>query len=406
MKTPLCPAIVLLLITLFCCQRSSAEDWYRWRGPSLNGISSESDWRSDWPDGKANVAWRTSVGIGFSSVVVSNHLAVTIGHVDGHDLVQAIDIADGSTTWRFSYPAALGDRDFEGGPTSTPTIDGERVYVLSRAGELYCFNLQNGDLIWNTSVAIVADVRLPGWGCSSAPLVVGDRLLLNLGEAGAAVNKQTGELLWKSGDREAGYSTAVPLPKADPPAVVIGSGKAYIAVDVETGKELWSERWLTSFNCNAADPIFAGEKMFLSSGYSRGAALFDLRDKGSPQLIWKSKEMKNQIHSSILYQGDLYGIDGDMETGARLRCMDFESGEVRWSEDELRPGGLALAGGRLLLLTELGELIVAPADPEGWKPTARAKVLAGKCWTAPVLSGGRIFCRTIQGELVCIDCRD
>ncbi|MDG2224643.1 MAG: PQQ-like beta-propeller repeat protein [Rubripirellula sp.] len=392
-------SIVALLLTPL-----PAEDWFRWRGPNLDGISAESGWDCDWPDGNAVIAWRATVGIGFSSAVVAQGRVFTIGHVDGHDEVHAINESDGTVGWRFQYPATLDDRDFEGGPTSTPTVDGDHVYVLSRAGELFCLSVATGELIWQQSVAEQADVRLPGWGCSAAPLVLEDRLLLNIGAAGAAVDKKTGELIWSSEDRESGYATPVVLPDSDPPAAVFASGKAYVAVEIKTGRQLWSERWLTSFNCNAADPIISGQRMFLSSGYNRGAALFEL-GKDDPELIWKSKEMKNQIHGSILYKGHLYGLDGDMESGARLRCMDWETGEIRWSEDDLRPGGLTLAGGRLIVLTEAGELVVSPADAAGWRPIAKTKVANGKCWTGPVLSNGRIYCRTVQGELVCVDCR-
>lgn len=404
MNTLVRRAVLSLTIVAFLLTPLSAEDWFRWRGPNLDGISSESDWDCDWPERKAVIAWRASVGIGYSSVVIADGRVFTIGHVDGHDVVHAFNESDGAIAWRFQYPATLDDRDFEGGPTSTPTVDGEQVYVLSRAGELFCLNVGTGESIWQQSVAELADVRLPGWGCSAAPLVVGDRLLVNLGAAGAAVDKKTGELIWSSEDREAGYATPVVMPESNPPAAIFASGKAYVAVEIETGRQLWSERWLTSFNCNAAGPIISEQRMFLSSGYNRGAALFELGNE-APKLIWKSKEMKNQIHGSILYEGCLYGLHGDMEAGARLRCMDWKTGEVRWSEDDLQPGGIMLAGERLILLTESGELVIAPADAEVWRPIAKTKVVDGKCWTGPVLSNGRIYCRSIQGELVCIDCR-
>ncbi len=392
---------VLFLGALNC----AAEDWFRWRGPDGDGISRETDWKCDWTDGAPDIAWSRSVGTGFSSVVVKDGRVFTLGHVDDQDIVYCINAADGEVVWTFNYPAELDDRDFEGGPISTPTVDGDRVYVMGRAGELFCLQISDGSKLWGINVADEAEVRLPGWGFSAAPLVISDRLLLNVGESGVLVDKHSGDLIWSSDDRECGYASPVLIPGSDLTAAVIASGKAFIGVDVQSGEQLWAERWLTSFNCNAADPIFHDGKMFLSSGYNRGAALFDISGK-TPELIWKSKEMKNQIHTSILYQGFLYGIDGDMETGARLRCMDWATGEVRWSVDDLRPGGLAMADGKLLLLTEPGELIIAPATPDGWEPIARGQVLDGKSWTSPVLSGGRIFCRSIQGQLVCVDCRD
>ncbi|MCO8121126.1 PQQ-like beta-propeller repeat protein [Stieleria sp. TO1_6] len=383
---------------------ATAEDWYRWRGPRLDGISTETDWTADWADGNPDVAWTCSVGTGFSSIVVQDNHAFTIGHRDEHDTVYCTDVTDGDVVWKFSYPAALDDRDFEGGPTSTPTIDGDHVYVFSRAGNLYCLQTSTGDKLWQVQIADAAEVRLPGWGFSAAPLVVSDQLLLNMGEAGAAVNKHNGELIWSSRDRECGYGGTVLIPGSDPPTAIFASGRAYVGVDLSSGEALWSERWLTSFNCNAADAIVHDGEIFLSSGYNRGAAKFKLVDR-EPELVWKSKEMKNQLHTCLLYNDHLYGIDGDMEEGARVKCLKWANGEVVWSVDDLRPGGLALAGGRLLLLTEAGELMVAPASPEGWNPIASGKVLDGKCWTAPVLSNGRVYCRSIDGDVACVDCR-
>ena len=191
----------------------------------------------------------------------------------------------------------------------------------------------------------------------------------------------------------------------EPAKAIFASGRAYVGVDLQSGNQLWSERWLTSFNCNSADPIFHDGKMFLSSGYNRGAALFDITSE-APQLLWKSKEMKNQIHTSLLHAGYLYGIDGDMEAGARLVCMEWSTGNVAWAVDDLNPGGLTLADGKLILLTQSGTLIVAPASPERWAPQSTANIIDGKCWTTPVLSNGRLFCRSIQGQVVCVDCRN
>ena len=384
---------------------ATGEDWHRWRGPNADGISNESDWSSQWPDGKPKIAWTRSVGTGFSSIVVSGNSAFTIGHVDDQDVIVSLSIADGREVWRHGYDAPLDDRDFEGGPTSTPTIDGDRVYVLSRGGDLFCLRCATGDLIWHRQIAEAAEVRLPGWGFSASPLVVGDQLLVNIGESGAAVNKHNGELLWSSADREAGYASPVLIENSKPTTAIFASSRAYVGVDIATGEKRWSERWLTSFNCNAADPILHGDRMFLSSGYNRGSALYKFVD-GQPELVWKSKEMQNQLHTSILYQNHLYGIDGDMDAGARLKCLDWETGEVVWSVDDLSPGGLSIADGKLILITHSGELIIAPATPDGWHPLARVRVLEGKCRTVPILSGGRIYVRSIQGDVACVDCRE
>ncbi len=393
-----------ILLCVLEAPRLRAEDWYRWRGPNLNGISTESDWSSDWSGGEPKIAWRADVGTGFSSFVTQGNRVYTVGYADALDTLYCLDVTDGKLLWQYAYPATLDDRDFEGGPTSTPTIDGDQLYWLSRPGALFCFQAASGTLVWSKQVAEEAAVRLPGWGFSAAPLIVGDQLIVNIGESGAALNKHDGNLLWSSQNKEAGYGSPVPVQRGDATEVIFASSRAYIGVDLATGKQHWVERWLTSFGCNAADPIVHEGKMFLSSGYNRGAALFQLTDD-KPQLIWKSKEMQNQLHSSILFKEHLYGIDGNMEAGGRLRCLDWATGELKWSVDDLRPGGLALAGGRLMVLTDAGELFIASAAATGFQAEARGQVLDGKCWTVPVLANGLLFCRTVDGQVACVDLR-
>jgi len=402
----LLPSVIrILVVGIAVTDPATADDWYRWRGPSLDGVSTEKNWRSHWPEGEPKPSWTTNVGTGFSSFVVKGDLAYTTGHLEDADVVFCLSAQTGQTIWKFGYPAALDDRDFEGGPTSTPTLDDDRLYVLSRVGEVFCLDAMSGELRWTKQVADEADVRLPGWGFAASPLIIGEKLLLNMGESGIALNKLDGSILWSSQDRECGYASPVNIPDTNPSVAVFASGRAFIGVNVETGETSWNERWLTSFNCNAADPIIHDGKMFLSSGYNRGAALFDLTES-KPKLIWKTKEMQNQLHSSLLFEGHLYGIDGDMDTGARLKCIAWDTGEVIWSVDDLQPGGISIAGGQLIVMTESGELLFAPASPDGWKPQTQAKILDGKCRTVPVFSGGRVFCRSIQGQVACVDCRE
>lgn len=380
-----------------------ADDWFRWRGPNLNGVSEEQAWQCDWSSA-ANIVWRAEVGTGFSSFVTCQNRCITVGHTNDQAVVRCFDVDSGKEQWSFAYAASLDDRDFEGGTTGTPTIDDGRVYTLSRSGQLFCLELDTGKQRWSIQAADVAGARLPGWGFAAAPLVVGSKILLNIGEHGAAFDKSDGRMLWHSADREAGYGTPVYYPQGDRLIAIFASARAYIGVDVETGQAIWTERWLTTFGCNAADAIVTKEQFLLSSGYNRGAALFQL-ENGQPKLQWKNKDLQNQLHASIKYGDFLYGIDGDMERGAQLKCLNWATGETKWTTESLRPGGLTLAGGRLIVLSDDGELVVATASSAGFEEIARARVLDDKCWTAPVISGGRIFCRSVSGQVACVDVR-
>jgi outer membrane protein assembly factor BamB len=117
----------------------------------------------------------------------------------------------------------------------------------------------------------------------------------------------------------------------------------------------------------------------------------------NPTLVWENKEMRNHMNSCVLINDKLYGFDeGD------LKCLDFATGKVLWKEGSLGKGALMASDGKLIVISEKGELVIAPADPAAFKPVARAQILGGKCWTTPVLSHGRVYARNAKGDLVCV----
>lgn len=392
----------LLASFLVCAAR--ADDWPRWRGPLLTGVSQEKAWSDHWPKDGPPIAWKAAVGRGFSAVSVVNGRLYTMGHKDGKDIIHCLNALTGKPLWHYSYEAARGDLNFEGGPTATPTVDNGSVYALSRWGDLFSLDATNGNVRWSKNLKKEHNVRVPGWGFSCSPLIHDNLLLLNVGKAGMALEKADGKLLWSSADEEAGYSTPVPFQRGNDWFLLVSSGSGFSAVNLKTGKELWAQRWLTRYGVNAADPIPVGDRVFISSGYNKGCALLTLAD-AKPKEIWRNKNLRNQFNSSVLLDGFLYGIDGDTTTTTTLRCIELKTGEKRWSHEGVGAGALMAADGKLIVLCESGELLVGPASPKGFTPSAKAKVLDGKCWTVPVLANGRIYCRNGAGDLVCVDVR-
>jgi outer membrane protein assembly factor BamB len=379
------------------------DDWAQWRGAARTGISAETGWMETWPADGPRILWKAQVGIGFSSFAVAKGRVYTIGHANDADTVFCLDADKGQVLWYHPYPADLGDKFFEGGPTSTPTVDGDRVYTISKWGDLFCFDAASGKIAWQKNLATESSLPIPAWGFGGSPFILGDLLLLNIGEAGIALEKATGRIVWKSAAAECGYSTPLPLPGSDS-LVIFTSGRGYHAVDAKTGKEAWRVKWMTQYGVNAADPVFDNGTMLISTGYGKGAALFKL-GAGEPELVWQNKSLRSQMNPPVLIGGFLYGVDGDAGQKTALKCVEMSTGTEKWSVPLTGSGALAAADGKLIVLGGDGTLMIAPAAAADFKPTAQAKVLTGKCWTVPVLANGRLYCRNAEGHVVCVDLR-
>jgi len=392
----------LPLLFLLATGAATAGDWPHWRGPERNGMSAETAWTSNWPSTGPKVAWQAEVGIGFASFAVAEGRAYTTGNTDNTDTLYCFDAATGKAIWHHAYPADLGDKYFEGGTTGTPTVEDGKVYQLSRWGDVFCLDAATGKVIWKKNVQEETQARLPDWGFSGSPLVWKNLLILNVGQSGLALEKSTGKIVWKSDEKAAGYSTPLPYLKGEETLVALASGKAYMGIKPQTGEVVWEFPWNTSYGVNASDPIITGEKVFISSGYNKGAALLDT-SVNPPTVVWQSRNMRNQMNPPVLIDGHLYGVDGNEGKDASLKCMVLATGEVKWSETSVGAGSVMAANGKLIVLSETGELIIAKATPDAFQPLARASVLTGRCWTVPVLSDGRIYCRNAEGRVVCLD---
>jgi outer membrane protein assembly factor BamB len=387
---------VALTLTGAATTAAHAVDWYRWRGPDLNGISKETGWQTSWPESGPKQLWKAPVGTGFSSFSISRDRVYTMGNTNDTDVVSCLEAGSGKFVWQHAYACPLDPKNFEGGPGATPTVDGDFIYTFSRKGHVYCLNAADGKVAWSKNLNKELGLEIPTWGFAGSALVEGNLVILNAGNAGIALDKKSGKVVWDSGKGPGGYATAVPLAGPDG-GVAMFSRQSLIAVKAADGRELWSYPWKTSYDVNAADPVIAGDRVFMSSGYNHGATV--IRIKGSQaEKVWESKNMRNHFNSCVLWQEHLYGVDE-----SELRCLAFDTGEVKWKYPQFGKGSLMLADGKLIGLSEKGELIIAEATPSAFKPVARAQVLTGKCWTMPVLSNGHIYCRNARGDVVCLD---
>ena len=396
--------LAALLITcnmlLSITTATSAADWPQWRGIHRDGISQESDWKPE----SAKVAWKANVSLGFASIAVANNRLYTIGHADDREIVYCLDATTGKEIWKFSYPCAKIANLYEGGPNSTPTIDGDRVYVVGKEGQFFCLDAAKGTKLWEVSIRQELGGKTPDWGFASSPLILGEMVIIQ-GAATAAFNKQTGKLIWKSDAFKQAYGSAVAFEHEGKTLLADLNSEALIVVDAQNGKLLASTPWTTQYNTSAATPIVRGNQIFISTGYGKGAGLFeftgdDLRAK------YRTTLMANHMNSCVLRDGFLYGVHGNSHKrgDAYFACIDFQTGERKWLHRGLGVGSVTLAGDKLIILSDRGDLVFATATPDGYNELHRMdRLIPGKCWTPPAMANGRIYLRNAAGDLVCVE---
>ncbi|MEJ6581295.1 MAG: PQQ-binding-like beta-propeller repeat protein [Akkermansiaceae bacterium] len=398
------PALLLAsTLSLF----AAPPEWSVWRGPDGNGIyDHETTWSHDWPESGPGVLWTAKVHLGYSGSAVSEGKAYTLGNLEGDDLVQCLDATTGETIWSKNYPQDLIPKYNPGGPNSPPVVEGKWLYTFSKQGLASSWDKATGELRWTTDLADLAKAPMPTWGFSSAPVIVGDRLFLNANESGIALDKNTGRLLWNSAPTSCGYAAAVPLTCHDQPALAIFGNKAMHVVSQSDGKILRKIDWPTRYGENSADPQMIDGKLYLSSWWGEGAALFDL-EKDSTEPVWTNKEFQNHINPPVLFEGALYGFDGPVHKKKEksfLRCLDAKTGKTLWSHPDLR-GSLILSNGKLIILTDDGSVIIAKATREGFQQLARHDGYGKRTWAPPVLHDGKLHLRDADGTATCLDLR-
>ncbi len=396
------PPLILERFGMIWVREEVIHDWPQWRGPNRDGVSPES--AAPWPESGPKILWEKELGPGYSSVVVADQRVFTLFQDGDHEVAACIH-EDGKELWRYRYPSHF--RSEGEGPRSTPAVDGAHVYTVGALGFMHCLKTKNGEVVWKRHLLQDFQADNLQWGTSFSPLVVGDLVFTNPGgrdgNSLVALDKYTGKVRWKALDDQAGYSSPVFATHAGKPQVVFFTALGLVGVTPDTGELLWRFPWETSYGCNIATPIVAGDYLFISSGYNRGCAVLKIEADADGKLqahrVYENHSMHNHFSSSVRFKDHLYGFDE-----VELRCVDLRSGKIAWRQKGLRKGSLLLAGDTLILLGEFGKLALAEANPKGYRELASYQVTDTKCWVAPVLANGRLYVRD-QERLRCLDLR-
>ena len=399
------PALFLLGLSAF---NGTADEWPQWRGPRRDGISRETGLLKAWPPGGPKQIWKTTgLGEGFSSFSIAGGKLFTQGQRDGRQYIYAFDVASGKKLWEVPAGTAFNERRGHG-PRGTPTIDGAVLYALSADGTLVCLQTATGKEVWKMNIVEKFGGQVNNWGMSESPLVEGDRLIVTPGGRGAAVvalDKKTGNLVWKSQSDEAGYSSPIAVDLAGKRHIIVLTGEAAVGLAASNGELQWRYDKVSNRTANIATPIFHDGHVFVSSDYGTGCGLLKLTpDGGSVKAneVYFNRDMRNHYSTSVLVGEHLYGYSSQT-----LTAMKFKTGEVAWRDRGVGKGSVTYAEGNLYTFSEGGVMGLVEATPTAYKEISRFQISPGNypTWTPPVIADGRLYLRE-QDNLYCYDIKD
>ena len=394
-------------LLLFILNSTQGSDWPTYGGLSRNHQSQEKTLRLDWGNEEPQILWRLEVGLGYSSVVEANGLAYTQGYKDNRNTLYCVNSQNGKVLWTHTYKSGLGDKYFQGGTRSTPTIFKGKVYLQGHEGPLFCLDANTGKVIWQRHLVDELDGNCPTWGYSGSPLVVENKVIVQTGSSDGslvALNVTTGKEVWRGGASEAGYASPY-LRASNPSEIVVFNQYGLSLHDLQTGEEKVSYQHKTRYEVNAAQPMDLGDQVLVASGYGKGAALLDLKSS-QPKVLWESDGVACQMASLIHLNGYAYGVLGQTGANAKratLFCLELKDGRKVWEERGFGVGTVILIDKTLAVLSDRGELALVKASSNGFNELVRFHVLGGKNnWTPPSYANGRMHCRSSSGSWVCL----
>lgn len=387
-----------------------AREWPQFLGPERNGVYRGPALSESWGAQGPRVVWRKPVGQGFSGPVVAQGHVILFHRVSNQEVVEALDPRTGATQWRYAYPTSYRDDfGFDEGPRAVPVVAGGVVYTFGAEGQLHAVDLAKGTKLWSEDTMRRFRVAKGFFGAAGSPIVEDGRVIANVGgpEAGiVAFEARTGKVIWTATNHAPSYSSATAATIAGRRLAVFFTRAGLVGLDPATGRIQFERPWRARMaaSVNAATPLVVGDLVFISAEYGPGAAVFRV-DGGTLTQLWASDEvLSNHYATSVHHDGYLYGFHGRQEFGPSFRAVEMRTGKVRWSEDRFRAGSVTLAGERLLIMRETGEMILAAASPEAFRPIARAQVLPGTVRAFPALSDGFVYVRN-DNTLIALDLR-
>ena len=402
----------------------AAEDWPQWRGPDRSNRSVETGLFDAWGDAGPELEWiAKGVGEGYASVSVANGRAFTTGNFENTQSAVAVDVATGKVIWRTPITDSVPKHGYDGSRT-TPTVDEDRLYMVSSDGRIVCLQASDGEQVWSRDFDHWGGKMMSGWGFSESPLVDGDKVICTPGGREAVMvclDKRTGEAIWESkwpADREqtdnlkngAGYASAVISEGGGVRQYIQMVGQGLIGVRASDGQVLWVYDRVANRVANIPTAIVDGDLVFASTGYNTGSALLRLSAAGAEgrvdaeEVYWlDSRDLQNKHGGITLVDGYVYCGHGN---GSGLPiCVEMASGRIAWGPERAEGRGetsMIAADGHLLMRRQDGTVLLVRANPDEFDlvGTMQPAVQEKKSWAHPVIANGRLYLRE-QNQLMC-----
>ncbi len=414
----LCP----LLLLAAAHGPAPAADWPQWRGPTRDNVWRETISTRTFPPDGLKVMWRVPVGPSWSSPVVAGGRVYVTDAVlrkpESRERLQCFEESTGRLLWSHEYAAAYPDWVFtpgqENGPSSTPCVEGERLWMLGETGALHCLDAASGGVVWKKD--LMAEYGMGGFTTKASPLIEGNLLILVIGgkpdACVVALDKKTGAEAWRALDESSANSSPIIVTAAGCRQLVVWTQQSVSALDPATGRLLWRQRLLTSSDNTVATPVCQGDRLLVS-----GLMLRLHQDAPGATILWPdtravTHRVLSNTSSPLLEGSCVYAATVKGE----LVCLDAATGRKVWGQAGLTSTASGAAihffpqGGSVLLYTDQGFLIRAKLTPAGYEEISRARLIepvhpfAGRelCWSPPSFANGQVFVRN-EKEMIRAD---
>jgi outer membrane protein assembly factor BamB len=415
-----------------------AEDWPEIRGKGRLGVWNETGIVERFPADGLKVLWRTPVAQGYAGPAVSEGRVFVVDYTEkrrlaGTERAVALDEKTGTILWTHEWPVEYAGIMWPHGPRTTPTVDGDRVYVLGATGRLFCLNAKTGEVIWQKNYVSDYGAAPKSWaydyGFSSAPLVDGDRVICMVGGKPDALvvafDKRTGKEVWRalSSDSDLGVAQPIIITAGRARQLIIWHPMAIASLDPATGRAHWELPYKTGGSMTVATPVQSGSHLLFSSFYSGSLMLVLDGQKPAARVLWQggsqSEIQTDGLHSTIATPaivGDhIYGIC----SYGQLRCLLAKSGGRVWETQALTKersrwaaGLIVRNGDRLFINNDRGELIIMNPSPAGYQEISRTHLIKPTTppgnrreleyvnWSHPAYANKHIYARNDE-EIIC-----